>query len=651
MGKSAGSPPEGVNYERLIPLQTQANKDMFNYSLGQSRVNQVTPQGTQTWSSRPTFDSAGYGAAYDRWAQTQPTRPGTMPTPAPIEPYMRAGMPDGRMGILMSGGDPGADGTGGTGTPGDGAPGGPGDAPAGPSDPGGGPSGPGDPGGGAGGPSDPYNPQPVGAPGSPTNPWTGVAPSRNDFMNREWTLTTQLSPEQQQLYDLTTAGQTSQQRIANALQEQAGGALGTPFSPAGLPARAGQLSAGPQGGVFSPNVRAGALPNAPADFSSRYASPGAYQGGGIDPRVMNDSLSPSGAVQAPGAQVQNRSPGLDFELQLLRQRLGELDPMEFGMQASDALYSQARRYFEPQQQEEQRALEGRLAEQGFVPGTPAYTQAMDEFRRANERTRGDARDRAVSMGASVGNQAFGNRLGSIQSQIASLMSGANFGLANDQSRAGEGLDLARFMQSEGSRGFGEQRQAAEFAQGQNQGNFSRELAGVQEGRAGQAQGFNQGQTAAEFQLGQDTAGFQRRQQIADFLSRMQGQDFGQQVTQQGLGRQATLDANDVSRQLFDREVTAGGFNNTNRQQALAEALALRTQPLNELNSFRTGAQWQMPNFGSPQTGSPGLGAPDVLGAANQDYMGKLNAYNARVGSSNANTNAMAQIAMALMGMF
>lgn len=83
---------------------------------------------------------------------------------------------------------------------------------------------------------------------------------------------------------------------------------------------------------------------------------------------------------------------------------------QFSQEGADAAYGQATRYLAPQQEAQQRQLESRLGEQGFVPGTPAYQQAMGEFQRNKDLSYADARDRATTQGFNVGNQWFQNDL-------------------------------------------------------------------------------------------------------------------------------------------------------------------------------------------------------------------------------------------------
>lgn len=86
------------------------------------------------------------------------------------------------------------------------------------------------------------------------------------------------------------------------------------------------------------------------------------------------------------------------------------DPKGYSQEAADAIYSQQTRYLDPQVKIQQQALEARLAEQGFVPGTPGYAQAMQVFQDTNARAYGAARDAATAQGVTAGRGYFADSL-------------------------------------------------------------------------------------------------------------------------------------------------------------------------------------------------------------------------------------------------
>lgn len=88
----------------------------------------------------------------------------------------------------------------------------------------------------------------------------------------------------------------------------------------------------------------------------------------------------------------------------------------------------------------------------------------------------------------------------------------------------------------------------------------------------------------------------------------------------------------VQRQSMD--VQAGGFNQQLRQQEIAEMLAQRGQPLNELNALLTGQQVQTPQMPTFSTAGKS-DTPQLLGAAQSQYsaaLDKTNASNAAFGN-------------------
>lgn len=84
----------------------------------------------------------------------------------------------------------------------------------------------------------------------------------------------------------------------------------------------------------------------------------------------------------------------------------------------------------------------------------------------------------------------------------------------------------------------------------------------------------------------------------------------------------------AAQQKFGQNLQAYGFNNTNRQDALAEATNKRNQPLNEVNALTQGQQVQnpqMPNFTQAGTAQ----APNQLAAMQASYDAMLNQSNAK----------------------
>ena len=110
---------------------------------------------------------------------------------------------------------------------------------------------------------------------------------------------------------------------------------------------------------------------------------------------------------------------------------------------------------------------------------------------------------------------------------------------------------------------------------------------------------------------------------------MQAQLANQGITQ---GSEAYNNAQDAfGRQKNDAYSQAAlsgiGIGQQARQQALQEQEFGRTEPINIINSLRTGNQVQLPSFVNSAQQQTTAG-PDLLGAANAKYQGQLGAYNA-----------------------
>lgn len=355
MGKSAQTPAP-VDYDKLIPLQTQANKDIFDYSLGQSRVNTVTPYGSTAWTKQTGApDQQAYADALKAWQAKQTPGAGG-----------REWVPgnDGIVGYDTNGPVYG------------------------------------------GAASEGYWRTTPGAPGG-----GGAAPRLEDFAPTTWTQTQTLSPEQQKLFDAENASRLGLSELTGALTDRAQQGLAKPPDLSGIP-----------------------------QFQTSFA---------------NADVAPY-LKQLAGT-------GVDLSQQVAG--LQRMDPYAINQKLADALYSQGSRYLTDRTRQDTSALEARLAEQGFVPGTPGFTTEMGNLRKTQDMAFGDLADRAMIGGQQSGaqiynnmrgnlsdqasillNQASGNRA-SINDQIAALMSGQANTRANAASaNSGIQQQIARVLQ-------------------------------------------------------------------------------------------------------------------------------------------------------------------------------------------------------------
>lgn len=239
--------------------------------------------------------------------------------------------------------------------------------------------------------------------GSPAGSGT-PAPSKDQFTTYDWTNNQSFSPGQQQLYDKTLSSQNQQADLLQGLGNNTAASVSQPINFGGAPALNTNVTPSTfQTPTFANGVQPGALP------------------------------TDVGNADAYG----NRANGLDTRATDLYSGLG--NPRQYSQEAADAQYNASTRYLLPQQQQQQQQMESRLAEQGFVQGTPAFDQAMQQLRSSQSTALADARDRATLQGATVGNQWFGNDLSGRQfgateqgQNFARDLSGRQFGATNDQ---------------------------------------------------------------------------------------------------------------------------------------------------------------------------------------------------------------------------
>lgn len=249
-------------------------------------------------------------------------------------------------------------------------------------------------------------------------------------------------------------------------------------------------------------------------------------------------------------------------------------PVGAGMTAQQAIMSR----LEPQLQRKRAQLETQLANQGLVRGGEAYNAAIQEAQQGEN----DLRTQAALQGI--------------------------------------GLDQQARAQA-----FGEQQSAGQFA---NQAALSGFGANIQNQQA-----YNQ---AVQQNLQQGLS-------IQDAQNRAAQQMFGQRMDIQGLyntalaqNQNAALQqqaaANAAQAQDFNQRLQAAQFGNTALQQSLAQQLALRNQPLNEITALMSGSQVQMPQF-QGYTGA-NVGAAPVFGAAQaqgdfaqKNYANQMAGYN------------------------
>jgi len=447
-----------------------------------------------------------------------------------------------------------------------------------------------------------------------------------------------LTPEAQ----ATLEAQQRVERSLAGLGEQAIGRVsniyGTNFTPQGLPDQ--QFNFGGYGDIGeAPDLaamgqaRAGvnALPVNFGPTAGQYGFAGGGPAGVNFQGLDTGGVSPiqTSAGQFGTAQGGPMAPGLQGQLDT--SNLAAM-PVNAGMTAQQAIMSR----LDPQLQRQRSQLETQLANQGLARGGEAYNAAIQE----QQQQENDLRTQAALQGINLDMAARQQGLGEAQARggFANQAALAGFG-AGQQATGAQNAAIAQNAQIA--------LQSGQFANAAQAQQFAQRLAAGEFGREAQMASFQTGQAAQEAVNRAIAQNFQQGMGAAGAYNTAAGQQFGQEMDIAGL-QNAALSQNQqtalqqaqaraaMQGQRFNQAQAAAAFQNAQRQAALQEQLALRSQPLNEIAAIMGGAQVQMPQFlayqGADIAAAPIFGAQQAAGNfAQQNYNNQTSAYNARMG--------------------
>ena len=480
-----------------------------------------------------------------------------------------------------------------------------------------------------------------------------------------------------------------------------GGPGGGQYGLAGANVQAGAINQGPQARDFGSaqgNVAAPQLQNQIDTSGVGNVNYGPQTGQyGLASGALNTSNVAAMPVTAgmTGQQaIMNRlAPQLELSDAQTRQRLINQGLVPGGEAYENAMISQ---------NQQKNDLLSQAALQGIGLDTAAnaqgFGQALQAGQYGNQAVAQNFNQAQAAQAAqnAAQNQAFGQRVQSgqfgNQAQLASFGAGMqNAGLFNSAlnqnlntalstQQAQNAAQQQGYAQQMGAQGLQNQAIGQNFGQGvtaqqlQNAGigqNFAQGQAANAAGNQAVGQNFGQGlaaqqaQNAASQQLYNQYMGVQGLQNqavnqnqqaaLAQYQAQLAGQQqgFGQNVTQRQLGNQAISQNQQAAlqqqqaalaaqNQQYNQLLQGAQFGNIAQQQSLAQQLALRNQPLNEIAGLMSGSQIQMPQFQGYQ-GSNVAPAPIFAGAqaAGQGAMDRYGIQSANVNAQNAGLYGLA----------
>lgn len=546
-----------------------------------------------------------------------------------------------------------------------------------------------------------------------------------------WTATQTLSPEQQAIADQRNRASLNLATLGADQSARVGTLLSTPFNLDGAPAAANAAN------IALPQLRSqmgdvGSVPtvgNAPA-LGSYSAAPGindlmtAYSnlptgsgggsggsGGGFSMGSIFGSgggaASTAGAPQYSSANgtVNYSGPAQQYEFGDAGAITRTVDPGQavqttFG-DAGDLTrtyntdFSEDRQRVEdtlmqrmaPQMQQDRRALEARLADQGIRVGSQAYASAMANYDRAvadarfgailnagQEQSRlvGLERDRAMFENTAQG-QSFDQQLqrgqfanAGIGQQYAQNLSTAGFENDAQAQQYQQLMARAGFSNDARDQAFAQEAQRTGLGiQATSVNNDARTAANrhvVDMGQLGIASDNNRlardrlawdrqygtAGLALEAQQNQYNQATGLQQQLYDqymglneFNRTSQGQSFDQ--------AQARMEAENAAAMLgYGNQVAQAGMQNNARSQYLDEQYALRNQPINEITALLSGGQITSPNFVNANGAT--IPTTDVGGLINENYNQQYQNYQTQMAQRNSMMGGVFGLGAALIGL-
>jgi hypothetical protein len=323
---------------------------------------------------------------------------------------------------------------------------------------------------------------------------------------------------------------------------------------------------------------------------------GGMQGYGQTPQAGgSEAWLTGGAGQGVQNKVAGSGQGIQSQLQGAGQgMMAGVDRSQLGAMPDTSQAARARiedammARMQPQHQQAQAGLEGKLQNMGLTRGSEAWNREMQRLGDQQSRERFNALDRGLAEQ---------------QGQFGMDMQGRQQGW---QEMLGQG----QFQNQAQQQAFNQAAQAGQFGNAAQQQAWQQNLANAQFGNQAQQQGWQQA-------LGQNQ------------------QNFAQQQAAQG--------------QNFNQQMQAAQYQNQLRQQQIAEEQMRRGMSLNEMNALLSGQQVGMPQMPSFNT-SQSAGGVNYSGAAGQQYNAAMDAFNVKQQQQQSMMSGLGSLA-GMAGMF
>jgi hypothetical protein len=132
--------------------------------------------------------------------------------------------------------------------------------------------------------------------------------------------------------------------------------------------------------------------------------------------LINSAMSAAGSSTGQTQNALFGLGGINNSLAGLGNQISPTAAQDANTQGREAAYAAQTQYLDPQFKQQQSSLESQLANQGLVPGSQAYDNAMTNYNNSKNQAYSNAANQATLTGSQIGSQMLQNNLAAVGAQ-------------------------------------------------------------------------------------------------------------------------------------------------------------------------------------------------------------------------------------------
>lgn len=426
---------------------------------------------------------------------------------------------------------------------------------------------------------------------------------------------TELSPDQQRIYDLGNSATAGAYQTANDQIGRVNTALGQQLTPPQL------MESYNQGAPIQTSFNRG--PGQQYYFNQGGNVVGSFDQGGPLTSSFNQGAPVQTTFNQGGDLTRSFNPGQTVQ--------GSVGPTDFSADrnaVTDSEWERARSRLDPMWNQAEDKNRLRLSNQGLSQNSTAYKNSMDDFGRSKNDAYDTALSSAIRAGSDQQQRLFDQSVQ--QGQFANNAAGQQYAQNMGSANFGNEAALADYNRNIGAAQFANQGAGQQYSQNLGAAQFGNQTAGQQ---------YSQNLGAAQF--GNQAVGQRYSQNLgaADFRNNAANTTFGQNQSLAGFN-------NAASAQQAGQNADAANFTNAARQANFGNLAYSQNMPIQQLQALLGTGQVSMP--GAYNGATPGVSPADAMGAYSLYQQGVNNNYNARVSNTNSINQGIGQLGSAAL---